>query len=257
MSGVAIDVRGEGEPLILVHGFPLDRTIWRGQGPLAHHLHLVTLDLPGFGDTPASPAPQGLGRYTEVVLEVMDRVGLRRATLCGLSMGGYVLLDLWRRAPERVARLVLCDTRAEGDSAEARGARDQGIALVREGRREQLFDRMLPGLLTAASCAEPTVGNHVREMMKRASDQGLIDALQAMKGRPDSTSDLSTISVPTLVLVGAEDSLTPPAAARRLQSAIPGAALVEIPDAAHLSPLENPEAFNRALLDFFGCNDEA
>ena len=263
MSGVAIDVRGEGEALVLVHGFPLDRTIWRGQGPLAGHLRLVTFDLPGFGDSPpATPGPGGLGRYTDVVLDVMDRTGLRSATLCGLSMGGYILLDLWRRAPERVERLVLCDTRAEADGEEARRGRDQGVARVREGRREELLDGMLTKLLTAASREDPAVGGHVRKMMARASERGLVDALQAMKGRPDSTPLLSTISVPTLVLVGSEDALTPPADARRLQSAVPGAAISEIPGAAHLSPLENPEAFNRALLDFFaqspiGCTDEA
>ena len=263
-----MDVRGEGEALVLVHGFPLDRTIWCGQGPLAGQLRLVTFDLPGFGDSPPATALEGLGRYSDVVLDVMDRAGLSSATLCGLSMGGYVLLDLWRRAPERIRRLVLCDTRAEADGEEARLGRDRAVALVREGRRGELVDAMLPGLLTVASREDPSVGGRAREMMERASDQGLVDALLAMKGRPDSTPDLSTISVPTLVMVGTADTLTPPADARRLQSAIPGAALVEIPDAAHLSPLENPEAFNRALLDFIhsapggpsppgGCNNEA
>ena len=251
MSSSGIDDRGEGEAVVLVHGFPLDRTLWQGQDPLTRQLRLVRFDLPGFGTEAATESwTASMETYSSAVLAAMDSAGLERATLCGLSMGGYVLFDLWRRAPGRIARLVLCDTRAEPDSAEARRGRQQGITTVRDGRRQELTDSMLDKLLCPASLAQPALVDPVRAMMARASDAGICAALHAMQHRPDSTPDLPGITVPTLVVVGSEDKLTPPEDARRMQASIPGSRMVELNGAAHLSPFENPDAFNNALLGF-------
>jgi 3-oxoadipate enol-lactonase len=234
--------------LVMVHGFPLDRTMWDGQAPLEAEVDLLRVDLPGFGGAPA-PALPSMESYAEAVVAAMDGSGLKRAALCGLSMGGYVLFELRRRYPERISALILADTRAEPDSDEGRRARKQGIQLVREGRRQELLDGFLPKLLTPASLTDPTITGKIRAMGSRISDEGLIAALQAMHDRPDSTPTLATIRVPTLIVVGAHDAVTPLAAATAMQAGIADSRLQEIQGAGHLPPLERPEAFNAAVLE--------
>lgn len=247
---MAISDRGTGPALVMVHGFPLDQTLWDGQSALEGKLRLVRFDLPGFGGSTATAGPASMGSYAEAVVAVMDKVGLRRAALCGLSMGGYLLFELWRRHPERVSALVLCDTRAEADTEEGRAARREGMRMVREGRRQQLLHGYLPRLLAPSSLADERIVARVQAMSDRASDEGIAAALQAMHDRPDSIPTLGSIRVPTLILVGSEDLLTPPAAARVMQAGIPGSQLQVIEGAGHLSPLERPEAFNAALAGF-------
>lgn len=257
MTDATIEQQGQGDPtLVLVHGFPLDRSLWQGQAPLSRSARLVVLDLPGFGDTPAAQMTGGLAGYSSAVLAAMDRAGLERATLCGISMGGYVLFDLWRRAAHRIAGLVLCDTRADADTPQVKLGREQSIALVRSGQRREVTDGMLDRLLGARSRQRSELVQQTRAMMERASDDGIVAALQAMRERPDSTADLARITVPTLVVVGAEDVLTPPEVAQQMSDGIAGSRLVVIPDAGHLSPLENPEAFNHALAGFVGSAPE-
>ena len=235
--------------LVMVHGFPLDQNMWDAQTALERELRLVRLDLPGFGGTPA-PAADGIEGYAEAVVAAMDRAGLARAALCGLSMGGYILFELCRRHPEQISALILADTRAEPDTEEGRAARRQGIQLVRAGRREELLDGYLPKLLAPASFADPELAGKVRAMSQRAVDDGIIAALQAMHDRPDSTATLATVRVPTLIIVGTQDVLTPPAAARVMQAGIAGSRLRELDGSGHLTPMERPGPFNAAVLEF-------
>lgn len=188
--------------------------------------------------------------YAEAVREELDRAGLKRATLCGLSMGGYVLFEFYRRYPARVASLILCDTRAEADTTEGRQARLDAIALIREGRRQEYLEGFIPKLLGPAALQSPSLLDHVRTMAARATDEGLIAALQAMLDRPDSTPTLGAIQVPTLIVVGADDKLTPPVVAQTMHQRIHGSQLTEIPQAGHLTPLEGAAAFNAALQRF-------
>jgi pimeloyl-ACP methyl ester carboxylesterase len=243
---------GEGTPVIFVHGFPLDSRMWQGQSVLREKARLIRLDLPGFGDTPPTGSPASMATYSRAVASVMEAAGLDRAVLCGLSMGGYVLFDFWRRFADRVAGLVLCDTRAEEDTGEGRRKRLESTRLVRQGQRDEVTEGMLPKLLTPESRQRREVLQLVRSMNRRCSDEGLVAALQAMHDRPDSQPTLETIRVPTLVMVGTQDELTPPETARHMSRRIGGSNLVQIPHAAHLSPLENPEAFNAALLELLG-----
>jgi 3-oxoadipate enol-lactonase len=248
---VRYDDSGGSKPaLVLVHGFPLDRALWRAQAALRDVARVISFDLPGFGEAPPAEGSPGMGGYADAIIGVLDAARLERATVCGLSMGGYVLFELWRRHPERVERLVLCDTRAEADSPEGKQARLAGIGQVRRGQRAALLDGFPPKLLASGSLGKPQIVEEVRAMGRRSSDAGLIAALQALHDRPDSTLTLRTIRVPTMVVVGAEDTLTPLAAARVMRDGIVGSALVEIPGAGHLSPLENPEAFNAVLRGF-------
>jgi pimeloyl-ACP methyl ester carboxylesterase len=244
------DSGGDGPPLLLVHGFPLDRSLWKEQVALREVARVISFDLPGFGEAPPPEGPPSMAAYADAVVAILDAARLERAALCGLSMGGYVLFELWRRHPERVDRLVFCDTRADADPPAGKQARLAAIEQVRLGRRANLLDGLAPRLLAATSLAKPHIVEVVRMMGRRSSDAGLIAALRALHDRPDSTPTLRTVRAPTLVVVGAQDALTPPAVARVIHEGIAGSALVEIPDAGHLSPLENPGAFNAALREF-------
>lgn len=244
------DHGGDGPPLVLVHAFPLDSGMFQGQHPLAGELRLVTLDLPGFGGSAPAAGDGSIGALAGAVFQAMDQVGLDQAAVCGVSIGGYITLEMWRRQPERLSALLLCDTRPEEDGEDVMAARGSTIRLVRLGRWDEVLDGLLPRLLAPASLARPELAAAARGMATRATDPGVIFAQQAMASRPDSVSMLAEISVPTLVLVGEEDGLTPPAVAREMAARIPGAQLEVLPGAGHLSPLEAPEQFNRAVRRF-------
>ena len=244
------DHGGEGKPLVLVHAFPLDSEMFRGQLGLGEDLRLVSLDLPGFGGSDPRTDEGRMEALAGAVFEAMDQVGLEQAALCGVSIGGYILLEMWRQQPERISALLLCDTRPEADSEEVAAARGTAIRLVRLGRRDEVVAGLIPRLLAPASMEQPAIVGAVEEIAARASDAGVVFAQQAMATRADSVELLGHISVPTLVVVGEEDGLTPPEVAREMAGRIPGAKLEILPGAGHLSPLEAPAAFNRAVARF-------
>lgn len=244
---------GLGPPVIFVHGFPLDGRMWQRQATLAERIRIITPDLPGAGRSPhfdLGQSPATLGHYADAVIDLLDRLELEKATLCGLSMGGYILFEIWRRAPQRIASLIFCDTRAEADSPDIKQNRRAAIQKVIQGRRAEVTEPMLDLLLAPPARQNPDLVDDVRAMMDAVVEEGLVAALQAMHDRPDSLETLRTIVVPALVIVGSLDSLTPPPTARVIQQGISHSRLVEIPDAGHLSPLENPRAFNAALVEF-------
>jgi YbgC/YbaW family acyl-CoA thioester hydrolase len=250
---LSVDVRGDGVPLLLIHGFPLDRGIWRHQLAVLTRCRRIAPDLRGAGASAAMEGPYSMARYADDLIVVLDALAIRQAVVCGLSMGGYVAFELVRRYAERVCGLVLCDTRAESDSAEARRGREELIALAEREGVAAVGDRVLPQMLAPATYdAQPEVVAEVREMMRRYTVPGLVGALRALRDRPDSTSTLGTIRVPTLVLVGEDDQLTAPAGAERMARAIPGAQCVRIPAAGHLAPLEQPIPASSALAEFVG-----
>jgi 3-oxoadipate enol-lactonase len=248
---LAVEVRGEGGAVLLVHGFPFDRTMWRHQLAGLSRWKRIAPDLRGMGESSPGGGEYSMTRYADDLIAVLDAVGVGQAVVCGLSMGGYILFDLLRRYPDRVRAAVLCDTRPQADTAEARRNRDELIALAEERGADAVAERLLPGLLAPATLADqPEVMTQCREMARRSSVAGIVGALRAMRERPDSTSLLSTIRVPTLVVVGAEDRATPPAVAEAMAQAIPGARCAVIPGAGHVAPLEQPLATGRVLADF-------
>ena len=249
---LSVEVRGQGVPLVLLHGFPFDRSMWRHQLAALTRWQRIAPDLRGFGASSAPADGYSMARYADDVVAVLDAVGVKQALFCGLSMGGYIIFELLRRHADRVRAIVLADTRAEPDAPEGRKHRDELIALVRKGGADALAERQLPKLLAPATReARPEVVQQVGDMMRRASVAGIIGALEAMKERPDSRPLLPTIKVPALVLVGAEDATSPPTVARAMADAIPGAHYAEVPGAGHLSPLEQPLAATRVMQDFF------
>ena len=248
---VAADVRGDGPALLLVHGFPLDRSIWAHQVATLAGWRRIAPDLRGLGVTSAPDGDYSIAAYADDMIGLLDRLRISRAVVAGLSMGGYVAFDIVRRFRGRVAGLILCDTRAGADGPEARASRDAMIALAKERGVGAVAEDFLPRILgRTTTMTQPHLVEQVREMMCRAPVAGVVGALRAMRDRPDATPLLATIDVPTLVVVGQEDELTPPAAAKAMADAIPSAASVVIPGAGHLSPLEAPTAVSRVLAEF-------
>jgi 3-oxoadipate enol-lactonase len=246
---LALDDQGAGPVLLLVHGYPLDGTLWRHQTGAFPGWRTLVPDLRGFGRSDAPDLGYSMATYADDLAGLLDACGVDEVVLVGLSMGGYVALEFLRRHRPRVRALVLAGTRAQADSAEARKGREAAMADAREGGAALIADQMLPRLL-APSAPEALV-REARTMMAAAPVPGLLGALAAMRDRPDSTPLLPILAgLPTLVVVGSEDVLTPPRDAESMAKAIPGAKLARIEAAGHLAPLEQPEAFNRHLALF-------
>jgi len=196
------------------------------------------------------PGPYSVEQHSDDLAALLDHLGIGRAIVAGLSMGGYIAFAFWRRHPDRVQALVLLDTRAEPDSPQARAGRDAAAARAQQIGTEAFAKEMLPRLLAPDSLARPRVVERVLAMMAAQPLEGIVRTLGALRDRPDSRPILPTITVPTLVMVGQQDALTPPTDAAAMVAAIPHAGQVIVPRAGHLSPLENPRAVNVALRAF-------
>lgn len=248
-----VDTGGDGTPVLLVHGFPLNLEMWRPQiDALGQRWRLIVPDLKGAGGSegPDDPAEYTMDSYADELRALLDELDVDKVVLTGLSMGGYVVFAFLRKYPERVAALVLADTRAEADPPEGIEKRTKQQDQVRAEGTAGLIDALSGALLGEKTrTSNPNVVETARAVMDNPP-RSFIGELEAMKGRPDSTPDLTTISVPTLIIVGEEDGVTPPDASRKMHEHIAGSQLVVIPDVGHLSNLESPEAFNSALEDF-------
>ena len=230
----------------------MDGRMWEPQvETFAGRFRCLHPDLPGFGSAPLPPRAPSIQGQAEYLAGVLDEARVRRAVLCGFSMGGYIALAFAGLFPGRLDGLVLADTRAAADSEEAKAARTgtaervlaQGVGFLAESMPEKLFSK-------TALESDPHLVHRVGEMMRSQPPGGVAAALLAMRDRPDRTAELPRIPCPTLVLCGAEDVLSPPREMRTMASSIPGARYAEIPGAGHLSNLENPGAFNRELTSF-------
>jgi pimeloyl-ACP methyl ester carboxylesterase/acyl-CoA thioesterase FadM len=248
---LAVDARGDGPALLLIHGFPLDHSLWAHQVAALPGWRRIAPDLRGAGVSDAPDGGYSMQTYADDLARLLDRLHIERAVVAGLSLGGYVAFEMLRRHRARVMGLILLDTRADADSAEGRSGRESMIEVARTQGAAAIAERMVPRLLGRSSQqTQPQVVEQVRTMITRTPVPGIVGALGAMRDRTDSTPLLPTIDVPTLVVVGAEDELTPPAAARAMASAIPSAAMTMIPGAGHLPPLEAPTAVTRVMAEF-------
>jgi 3-oxoadipate enol-lactonase len=225
--------------------------MWDGQlAGLSDLARVVSLDLSGFGETPARPgeAPFTMEEMADEVLALADALGFHQFVAGGLSMGGYVVLAMHRRAPDRISGMLLCDTRAEPDTPEARKERLILADKVLAGGTGILVEKQVRMLLspdTLARRRDLAVATEV--MIRRASPSGVAAALRGMAERPDARPQLPTIGVPTLVVAGAEDAIVPLATHQAMAAQIPDAELAIIPGAGHLSPFESPEPVNAAV----------
>lgn len=247
------DTGGQGTPVVLLHAFPFNSQMWEPQiASLGDKYRLITPDFTGFGasDVPDSPGDYSMDVYADQVKAVVDDLGTSQVVLGGLSMGGYVVFAFLRKYRDVVKGLVLADTRAEADPPEGKEKRTTQQELVRNEGTAGLIEAMSGALLSETTRTEKTdVVNRAKELMKNP-DGGFIGALEAMKNRPDSSDELTQINVPTLVIVGENDGVTPPEAARKIHEHVGGSRLVVIPKAGHISNLEAPDDFNGALAEF-------
>lgn len=245
---VAWEECGSGPALVLLHAFPFSSQMWAAQREaLSGRYRVITPDFAGFGRSPLQP-PVSMAGYAADVLALLDHLSVLRFALVGLSMGGYVAFELLDRAPHRIAALALCDTRASADSEEGRQGREDSALAVETSGTGVLVENLMPKLLAPNASAQ--VRAQVEAFLRATPAEGAAAAQRAMAGRRDFTGHLDRIGCPTLVLVGEEDTLTPPAEAELLARQIPGAELKRIPGAGHLSNLEQPDAFNEALGEF-------
>jgi pimeloyl-ACP methyl ester carboxylesterase len=244
---------GDGRPLLLLHSFPLCADQWKPQlENVPAGWRFVAPDLFGLGPAARDADDvRTMAAAADDVLALMDRLELQTAAVAGVSMGGYVALALLRQAAARLTALVLADTRATPDTPDARDGRDRTIAMVERDGVEALAREMLPKLVGETSHRErPAVVSTVTRLITGNSRAGVRAALEAIRDRPDSTPLLATIQCPTLILCGAEDTITPLADSDAMHGALAGSHLVVLPAAGHLSNLENAAAFNRALEAF-------
>lgn len=261
--------------IVFLHGFPFDGSMWepqlaglptgwRGQAP----------DQRGFGGSELREASSGarfggrvalpheavlpMGQLADDVAGLIEREDAAPAVVCGLSMGGYVALSLWRRRPDLIRALVLADTRAEADTDEGRENRSRMAHSARTAGIGPIADAMIPTLLAPRTLdARPDVVDRVRSMIMGTPSETVIAALAGMAARHDASADLASLDIPVLVLVGEHDALTPPDVARSMAERMPRATLEVIPDAGHVSNLENPGAFNAALAGFLETLQQA
>ena len=249
---LAYEVVGDGVPLLWVHGYPLDRTIWRSQTEgLANCARHIVPDLRGFGESDAPDGVYAMDLMAEDLHALLGSLSIKRAVVAGLSMGGYIALAFARRYPDSLAALILADTRPGPDSAEAAKTRlDAADRAEREGVAP-VVEPMVGKLLSPATMARrPDLVDSLRRLLLSSRPKGVAGALRGMAARPDATPLLKTIQAPALVVTGADDAIIPPAEARKLAAEIPDSVLVEIPDAGHLPNLEQPQAFNEAVRRF-------
>ena len=254
-SGVAMSYRdlgdGPGDPLVLLHAFPLNGRMFEPQMmAISGERRVVAPDYPGFGRSPRTPAQPDVRYYAEGVRDLLDRLHLERVVLGGVSMGGYVTFECMRLFPERISALVLANTRPEPDPLEMREIRNEmALSVAREGV-EVLVELQMERLLSPESLQDEGLVEKVRAMILENSPDGAVAALGAMRERPDSRPLLGMIDVPTLVVGGEEDAVSSPEVMGTMAAEIPRANHLTIAGAAHLSNLEAPEKFNAALDDF-------
>ena len=248
---VGYDDVGTGIPLLFIHGWPHDRTLWAAQlSGLPTFARCLAPDLRGFGGTSVM-GPYSIDQYADDLAAFLAAVGIERAVVCGLSMGGYVALALLRRHRSLLRGLILSSTRAAADTPEAREKRMRLIEFVREHGVEALADRQVKAMVGETTLnSRPDVLEAMRQLMARAPSAGVIGALEAMAARQDSTDLLGGIDVPTLVVSGGEDTFTPPAELRALAGAIAHSRLEVIQGAGHVCCYERPAAFNHVVSEF-------
>jgi 3-oxoadipate enol-lactonase len=236
--------------ILLIHGYPLSLKMWQLQlGELNSSARLIALDLRGFGDSGFTPGPYSMELLADDCINLLDKLNITRPVIvCGLSMGGYIALSLYRKYPHRVQGLILTATRATADSAEAKTNRDKAIMLAEKEGVEAITRLMLSKMLSVRTYnTRPELVDRVRSILLSASIPGITGVLAGMRDRSDSTPILPQVKVPTLLVFGEEDQFVPKAEIEDMHNLIKGSQLHWIPDAGHLPNLEQPAIFNSLI----------
>ena len=254
VNGVSYSYTDQGTgapPLVLLHGFPLDRRMWDAQVPvLSSGRRVIAPDLRGFGQS-RSEEPFTIESLADDVHALLEGIGALPCVLAGLSMGGYVALAYVRKYPADLRGLILADTKAEADTPQAKEGRQKLIDSVRASGAKAAADAMEPKMLAPDTAQHrPHVAKTLRGLMEACPPRTIENALAAMRDRPDRSGELASVRVPTLIVVGDADAITPPAVAEAMQKAIPGSELVTVRGAGHMAPMEQPEQVNQAIRRF-------
>lgn len=250
-ASIAFDDVGSGFPVVFLHAFPLNRTMWDPQvSALVAECRCIAIDTRGAGDSPPT-APYSMDRFADDVAAVLDTLQIERAVIVGLSIGGYISFALWRRHRHRIRALVLADTRAGADTVTQIERRRALIELAETQGSAAIANAQIASLVgTSTRDKRPDIYDSVHRIIAQSSAEGIVGSLEAMMTRPDSAATCATIDAPTLIIVGDEDVATPPSEARALQKLIPNSRLEVLEQAGHLSNLERPAAFNTVVSEF-------
>ena len=243
---------GVGQPVVLLHGYPFNRSLWNEQvSALSNSYRVITPDLRGHGESEATAGAATMNLMAQDVALLLDHLEIPRAVIGGLSMGGYVALAFYKQFPSRVRALVLTDTRAQADTEEGKQTRHQHAEKALAEGMAGIADGMLPKLLTPDTVSKrPELVKRVRDMMLKTKPEGAAGALLGMAERDDNTTLLSQITCPTLILVGEDDPITPVPDSEKMHREIAGSRLVVLENAAHVSNLERTDQFNEELVRF-------
>ena len=247
--------RGAGLPLLLVHGFPLDHQMWQGQlDDLSDTFRVIAPDLRGFGQSDHTAGTVTMEQFADDLACLLDQLEIRGPiAYCGLSMGGYIAWQFWRRHAGRLSHLILCDTRSAPDTVEAARARMETADRVLSEGASTVADVMLPKLFSQGTLRQNrAIVTATERVMRHAHPGSVAAALRGMAQRADATPWLSEIHLPTLVLCGQEDVISTVPEMQQIAAGIPDAELVVIPKSGHMAPLENPIHVNKALRGFLG-----
>jgi 3-oxoadipate enol-lactonase len=246
------EIRGDGPPVVLLHPFPVHHEFWYPVAPaLESRYRLILPDLRGHGDSEIGEGPALMQKHASDVVRVLDAAGIGKAAFVGCSIGGYILFEFWRRFRDRVTALALCDTRPQTDTPEGRANRLQAAAVVLEQGTEPFLETMVPKLMGRTTIsARPDLADGARVMMRKMSAEDISLVLRGMAERPDSVADLKTINVPTLIVTGEEDVLSPVADGELMRQNIAGSRLKVIPKAGHYAPWEQSIAVGEILRQF-------
>ncbi len=260
VNGVQLNYveRGSGTPLVLVHGFPLDQSMWIGQiDALAADCRVIVPDLRGFGASDVVPGTATMAQMAEDLAGLLDALAISEPVVfCGLSMGGYVAWQFALKAlalekRHRLAKLILCDTRAIADTPEAAAGRLKTAEKVLAEGSTVVAEAMMPKLFAPATANEqPSVVESTRQVILNTKPEGIVAALRGMAERPDVSARLAEFTIPALLICGEHDSISPPAEMRGIAEKMPTARFVEIAGAGHMAPLEKPDSVNAAIREF-------
>lgn len=269
-NGVVLDYldAGSGPPMLFVHGFPLDRSIWIGQlAALKGCCRVIAPDLRGFGQSPilepdtpdqslAGEPRHTMAMFADDLAALLDAIGVQEpVVLCGLSMGGYVGWQFALRHRTRLKALICCDTKAAADTAQGLAGRTKALEGTLAQGVEWIADEMLPKLFGAATKRErPELIAAVRETIVRNRPAGVCAAIRGLAARPDVTPDLCNLDVPALVVCGEDDVISPPTEMQAIAAAMPKAEYLLVRGAGHLAPLEQPELVSGSILEFLQSN---
>lgn len=256
LNGIATNYteRGlpQGLPVVFIHGFPFNHSMWEPQmKALPNNIRAVTYDVRGHGESDVADGIYSVEIFVDDLIALLDHLSIEKPVVCGLSMGGYIALRAFERHADRFKALILCDTRTEADTNDGKIKRSASIKAVKTDGVGAFADGFVKAVFAESTFnTNPAVVDQLRNIINGNSPLGICGTLLALAARTDTTAALSSVKIPTLILVGQEDKLTPPSASESMRDRIARSEMHVLPNAAHMSNLENPEEFNAHLIAF-------